>query len=249
MKSRIRRNWSNHPISPSVAYDLIADGYNSWHWTSFWKRNEGPIVEKIISDLRPGIFLDLGCGTGRYRAWIEGHHLRYIGVDVSERMLIVNEHSHPDSSSLSLLKLADLRDTHLEANSVDAILMSRVLSHLGDINAVFSECARLLKPAGHLIITDIHPEHPYKTTVVSDGLIKIAIETYKWTFEDLRSACDLTSLQLLRFQDFAVSDLLSSPAERKFQKLFRNPTTKVFYLFVAQKHTNLQAASFPFNAD
>lgn len=223
------------PITAAVAYDLIADLYDKWHWTDFWERNEVPLVSETIKSLPPGNFLDLGCGTGRYRAVVEQYHPKYTGLDVSEQMLLINSRNHPHSHSTSELILGDLRNTALPANSYDAILVSRVLSHTDDLNSALREINRLLKSGGHLLITDVHSEHPYNTTAITMFGTQINIETFKWTRDDLLHALKSQNLKIIQFKDFTNEDLLYKPSEHKFGKLFRHSCTKVFYLLHAQK--------------
>jgi SAM-dependent methyltransferase len=54
------------------------------------------------------------------------------------------------------LREADLRDIPLSDNAVDIIVCGLALEHLPDLKPVLAEFARVLRPGGHLVISDPH---------------------------------------------------------------------------------------------
>jgi len=100
---------------------------------------------------RPGSLLDVGFGPGflleaaRRRGW------RSTGVDPSpfsvararERGLDVHQ--------------GLLEDLHLPAGSFDAITLMQVIEHVVDPHALLSECMRLLRPGGALVVATPNP--------------------------------------------------------------------------------------------
>lgn len=108
-----------------------------------------------LSSMVKGKILDLGCGNKPYKELFE--HTDYIGIDTFN-----SGHPHQDSA-------ADIYyDGHkmpFEDNSFDAIICFQVVEHISDINLTLSECKRVLKKEGLLLITAplLWPEHerPY----------------------------------------------------------------------------------------
>ena len=78
---------------------------------------------------RPGdeLTVDLGCGSGRDTAWLEGLDYKVIGLDASEGMLNEARARHPgiEFRTATLPEVTELRD-----GSADNILCSGVLMHL-----------------------------------------------------------------------------------------------------------------------
>src|SRR5690606_33755761 len=70
------------------AYDLVAPVYDNWYWKEFWERNEQPLIDKCISDERPPLAIDVGCGTGTYARVLERISAT-VGIDPSVRMLAI----------------------------------------------------------------------------------------------------------------------------------------------------------------
>ena len=79
---------------------------------------------------------------------------RIIGVDSSPEMLAQAGERVPDGDFL----LGDLRQLPVPDAEVDLVVCTLALTHVPDLAPVLAEFARVLRPGGHLIITDMHPE-------------------------------------------------------------------------------------------
>ena len=99
---------------------------------------------------------DLGCGTGQISAALAPFVARVIAVDASAAML------QAARKRLSLLDNIDLRRGDLEALPIDdgrldfATIML-VLHHVPEPARAIAEVARVLKPAGRLVLVDMLP--------------------------------------------------------------------------------------------
>lgn len=111
--------------------------------------------------LAPGArVLDFGCGIQPYRH-IFGPDLDYLGADLSDNPLA---DVHVDDGRV------DLPDA-----SVDLVLSTQVLEHVSDPQAYLSECRRLMRPGGRLLLTThgVMFYHPHPT------------DFWRWTTEGL----------------------------------------------------------------
>jgi ubiquinone/menaquinone biosynthesis C-methylase UbiE len=131
------------------------DGYD--RWAPFYDEPgnqlleiEQPIVREILDGLPVGVALDAACGTGRHSAYLASLGHRVIGVDTSPEMLASAREKLPDSAFYQ----ADLRDVPLADDSVDLVVCAIALSHLPDIGQAMAEFVRVLRPNGHLVISD-----------------------------------------------------------------------------------------------
>jgi SAM-dependent methyltransferase len=114
---------------------------------------EEPIVHGMLAELPVGRALDAACGTGRHaRKLVElGHQV--VGVDSTPAMLALARKNVPG---------ADFRRGRLEAlpvqdGSVDLVTCALALTHVDDLAPVMTEFARVLRPGGQVVISDIHP--------------------------------------------------------------------------------------------
>ncbi|WP_405990268.1 class I SAM-dependent methyltransferase [Streptomyces sp. NBC_00986] len=113
---------------------------------------EQPVVQRILDGLLVGTALDAACGTGRHTAHLHRLGHRVTGVDASPEMLARARERLPDVD----LRQADLRQLPLPDDAVDTVVCALALTHVPDLAVVLAEFARVLRPGGHLVISDAH---------------------------------------------------------------------------------------------
>lgn len=137
-------------------YDL-AEGYRLWSQTYDAPLRlfpvEEPAVRGLLAGLPPGRVLDAACGTGRHSLWLAAQGHAVVGVDVSPDMLARARAKLPagqfEHGELTALPLADA--------SVDAALCALALVHVADMRPALAELARVVRPGGRVVISDVHP--------------------------------------------------------------------------------------------
>jgi SAM-dependent methyltransferase len=111
---------------------------------------EEPLVREIVDALPAGVALDAACGTGRHSVHLASLGHKVIGVDTTPEMLEIARAKVPAGE----FHEADVRDIPLADDSVDVVVCGIAVSHLPDLAPVFTEFARVLRPRGHLVLTD-----------------------------------------------------------------------------------------------
>jgi SAM-dependent methyltransferase len=111
---------------------------------------EEPIVREILDGLPVGIALDAACGTGRHAAYLASLGHAVIGVDISPEMLAVAREKVPAAE----LHEADLHDLPLSDDSADLVVCALSLTHVPDLGRALAELVRVLRPNGHLVVSD-----------------------------------------------------------------------------------------------
>ncbi|WP_097327735.1 class I SAM-dependent methyltransferase [Paractinoplanes atraurantiacus] len=134
-------------------------GYQVWSATYDQPGNglfaiEEPIVHDILGSVPPGVALDAACGTGRYTGYLAAQGHQVIGVDSSPDMLARARDRVPAAD----LRQGDLHDLPVPDGHVDIVVCALALTHLTDLTPPITEFARVLRPGGHLVITDVHHE-------------------------------------------------------------------------------------------
>jgi SAM-dependent methyltransferase len=131
------------------------EGYEEWAETYDAPGNqlidlEQPIVREILDDLPRGVALDVACGTGRHTRYLVGlgHHV--IGVDSSEAMLAKARESVPEAE----FHKADLHHLPLPDHHIDVLVCALALTHVPELSPALAEFVRVLRPGGHLIVSD-----------------------------------------------------------------------------------------------
>lgn len=111
---------------------------------------EQPIVRDILDGLPLGVALDAACGTGRHAAYLASLGHTVIGIDSSPEMLARAREKVPDGEFYE----GDLHDLPLEDGSVDLVVCAIALTHVPDLDRALTEFVRVLRPDGHLVISD-----------------------------------------------------------------------------------------------
>ena len=94
--------------------------------------------------------LDLGCGWGKFTAWIKQADYEADGLDICSKAVEIAQRSHPSGSYETLHQDGSIPapDGHYSA-----VWCTEVIEHILDIKFFFNEINRVLKPNGLLILT------------------------------------------------------------------------------------------------
>ena len=172
-------------------------------------------------DLQPGeTVLDLGSGPGFdvfLAARAVGPEGRVIGVDMTPEML---RRARQSAAKLGLWHV-EFREGRLEAlpvadATVDAVTSNCVINLVPDKGAVFREVARVLKPGGRLVISDILLAGPLPEAVRSDVVAYVGCvsgaEEREVYFDRLRAA-GLGEIEVLKDVDYLTGLRAAAPEE------------------------------------
>ena len=148
LADRLGPGASAAPIATRTGYEGWAPSYDS-------PGNqlidiEQPVVREILAGLPVGVALDAACGTGRHAVYLAELGHRVIGVDSSPEMLAVAREKLPDAE----FHEADLVQLPLPDQAVDVVVCALALTHLPDMERALAEFARVLRPGGHLVVSD-----------------------------------------------------------------------------------------------
>ena len=142
---------------PAPEVDAVT-GYAAWAGTydvlpNPLIRAEEPAVRRLLEQAPPGRALDAACGTGRHAAFLASRGHRVAGVDTSAAML-AHARAHVPEATLAVGSLVALP---IPDASVDVAVCALALMHLRDIRSAIAELARVLRPRGLLVLSDLHP--------------------------------------------------------------------------------------------
>lgn len=135
----------------------VVSGYRSWAATYDEPGNpliavEQPIVHEILTGLPVGAALDAACGTGRHSRHLAALGHSVTGIDLSPDMLGRARENVPSGRFV----LGDVTAVPLPDATVDTVVCGLALAHVDDLRSTLSELVRVLKPGGHLVLSDIH---------------------------------------------------------------------------------------------
>ncbi|MGE3163837.1 MAG: ArsR/SmtB family transcription factor [Planctomycetota bacterium] len=137
-----------------VAHDRLAGD---------WRRlgedlEHGSLRAEVLAALvAPGLVVaDLGCGAGFLTRYLSGRVGRVIAVDQSAAML-QEARNTPGANARVEYRQGELHALPIDTGEVQAVLANLVLHHIADFNPVLREIARILRPGGMVVISDLRP--------------------------------------------------------------------------------------------
>jgi ubiquinone/menaquinone biosynthesis C-methylase UbiE len=141
----------------AVRHGDLPGAYRRWSATYDAPRNslfdsDEPVTQEILEALPTGTILDAACGTGRYAAYLAAQGHRVLGLDSSPEMLDRARVRVPEGTFLR----GDLDRLPVADGAVDVVVCALALVHVPTLAPVMAEFARVLRPGGHLVVSDVH---------------------------------------------------------------------------------------------
>lgn len=114
---------------------------------------EQPVLFDVLGTLPPGRALDAACGTGRWTSWLSSKGHSVVGIDQSKAMLEIARAKVPGAD----FHEGQMDDLPFDDESFDLVLCTLALTHLPELTEAITQFARVLKPGGRLVTSDVHP--------------------------------------------------------------------------------------------
>jgi len=198
-------------VSAVTAYAQWAAGYDAEAGGGLFAADE-PVVAGYLAGRKPGVALDAACGTGRFAGFLAERGYRVIGVDSSPDMLAHARRRVPDGE----FHVAGLDRLPLPDQSVDVIVCALALVHVARLDPVLAEFARVLRPGGNLVISDIHHELVTRGSVITargPAGEPCIVNTYRHQTGDYLRAALRVGLQVRWCEEPRVTRADGPPAE------------------------------------
>jgi malonyl-CoA O-methyltransferase len=138
--------------------------YNEWSTTYDFDDNatrdlDKRVLAKVLRGLRFDSIVEMGCGTGKNTPLLAKTGRRVQAVDFSAGMLAQARKKPLPNVTWSLADIA--RRWPQQNRSAELVVCNLVLEHISNLQPVFKEAARVLKPGGLFFVSELHPFRQY----------------------------------------------------------------------------------------
>jgi malonyl-CoA O-methyltransferase len=168
------------PAVPELEKSEVAASFSraASHYDSV-ARLQREVGERLLTYLdtlpaAPTRVLDLGCGTGFFRAGLKARYpdMQYVGLDLAEGMVNHARRCSGGANAATLVAgdlplagsddatwlVADAEALPLASESVDLVFSSLALQWCSRLEHVFAELARVLRPGARCVFTSLGPQ-------------------------------------------------------------------------------------------
>jgi len=184
--------------------------------------------------------IDLGSGAGNdcfVARSLAGEDGQVIGIDMTEAMI---EKAKENAAKLGFtnvsFRLGDIEKMPVTANKADVVISNCVLNLVPDKQKAFSEIYRVLKPGGHLSVSDVVvkgqlPAQIREAAELYAGCVSGAIEMDEY-LNIMASVC-LTNIKVQKEKQVNVPDeILSDYLDPQALDAFKKSGTGIFSITV-----------------
>lgn len=185
----------------------IQQAYDEWSGIYDTNENLTRDLDEKTTRLRltgkrfPSI-LEIGCGTGKNTAFLAEIADQVLAFDFSQGMI---EKARVKVKVKNVrFVMADITQRWQCADAAfDLITCNLVLEHIRDLNPIFAEAARTLKPGGQFLVNELHPFKQYGGAKArfERGAEQVELEVFIHHISEFISSAKDSGLQLEIFEE------------------------------------------------
>jgi ubiquinone/menaquinone biosynthesis C-methylase UbiE len=143
-------------VTSPAAWSALYDDPACRHRGFVFRRGIELASDACLRVSRPGaLWLDAGCGPGHLAAALTGADVRVVGVDVDTEMLRLarDRVTRAGRPAAFAAVVGDAGKLPIADSSVDGVVATSLVGCLSDVAALVREAHRVVRPAGHLVMT------------------------------------------------------------------------------------------------
>lgn len=133
-----------------------------WDKNDMHRERARTVAREILEEIslnREMTALEFGAGTGLLSYMLKDHLKEITLIDNSEGMVkVLNEKLKAEKADNLKVVKADLENEDFKGGPFDLIYTLMVLHHVGDVETIIRKFHSLLRPGGHLAISDLYSE-------------------------------------------------------------------------------------------
>ena len=192
------------------AYDVWANDYDTVENKT--RDLEAKALRQSVSIFENSDVLEIGCGTGKNTEWLVSKAKRLVAADFSAEM-IAKAKAKIAANNVEFRQF-DLRDEwDFSENEFDLITCSLALEHIENIDFVFGQANRVLRPGGLFYIGELHPFKQYQGSKArfdtESGVFEL--ECFVHHVSEIYAAAKVNNFELVDLKEWFDDDKTAIP--------------------------------------
>lgn len=159
--------------------DRISEVYKGEIWAESTRRVARDRIHWLTGQAT-GRVLDIGCSQGIAALLCARAGLTTLGVDIqTDRIEYARNERAAEPAEVAArvdFQVADATSLDLPDDTFDTVLMGEIVEHMADASPLLAEAARVLRPAGRLVLTTpfgLREHHDHHATFYLDSLLRL----------------------------------------------------------------------------
>ncbi|BDS11958.1 class I SAM-dependent methyltransferase [Aureispira anguillae] len=182
--------------------------YNIWAATYDTNENKTrdldlKITQEVLKEYEFEQVLEIGAGTGKNTAWL-AHKAKHItAIDFSLEMLKLLQQK-VKGAAVEIFESDLNQKWPLKDEQVDLVLANLVLEHIENLEPIFAEAARVMKPQGTFFVSELHPFKQYmgsKASFEQNGE-RVSLNCYVHHISDYIEQAKKAGLHCVKWQEW-----------------------------------------------
>jgi len=124
---------------------------------------EANALRKTLEKINFDSCLEIGCGTGKNTEWFITKTKTITAVDLSEEML-ARAKEKINSGNVRYLQADITLDWNFTKDKYNLVSFSLVLEHIENLEHIFKEASKIVKPGGYVYVGELHSYKQYLGT-------------------------------------------------------------------------------------
>lgn len=186
----------------------IKKAYNTWAANYDADKNltrdlDAEVVRKEFAKNRFDSILEIGCGTGKNTVYFSKISNKVIALDFSENM-ISKAREKVNLENVSFIVSDITKEWEIGNDKFDLITFNLILEHIENLETIFLQTKKHLKPNGVVFLSELHPFRQYdgkKAVYVDNGMNK-EIDAYIHNISDFIDSAKLNGLKLSELKEY-----------------------------------------------
>jgi len=242
------------PTSTAQALTIYEDvGAQWWDGSVRWVRTLAAMVparlrhfERVVPDWHGLEVLDVGCAGGFLTEALAEQGARVAGVDPAASA-VASARAHATATGLQIdYRVGVGEDLPWPAASFDVVTCVDVLEHVGDVDRLLVEAARVLRPGGWFLFDTINrnPLSRFVVVTLAERVLRLLPHGAHDPALFIKPDELRTKLDVLGFEVGSIDGLGPTGLTRGGDFTFGSvPTTAVIYIGAAQLRPNIEQSS------